>query len=131
MSEEDTLVLEVSYCSSEEEYGESGDSSGEEEEPRYFIYMTDSCGDNSHTTSENDGGEYNTLSEAISAAENLKYDMYEISIFRVEDGKEVWYWIRGNDEQERINELEEQLVDLKQKLEEANKEIAALKNNNQ
>tara|TARA_B100001057_G_scaffold484819_1_gene563528 strand:- start:234 stop:566 length:333 start_codon:yes stop_codon:yes gene_type:complete len=108
------------------------------EEEHYHIYVTDSCGDNSHTTSENDGGSYDTLPEAISAAKEFKWTKFYIKIYSHINDDVVWEWMRGDDEFKRItilnskvSDLEEQVVDLKQKLEEANKEIAALKNNNQ
>ena len=41
------------------------------EEEHYSIYVTDSCGDNSHTTSENYGGSYDTLPEQFLLPKSL------------------------------------------------------------
>tara|TARA_B100001093_G_scaffold460242_1_gene473914 strand:- start:200 stop:532 length:333 start_codon:yes stop_codon:yes gene_type:complete len=95
----------------------------------YFIYMTDSVDVFSVTTDENMGGHYDTLEEAISAAEQLKNSKYYIDIcesLNVPLGKpscggRVWKWERGDDERNRIKELEKEMTELKQQLENSKK----------
>lgn len=95
----------------------------------YSIYMTDSVDVFSHIADENRGGHYDTLEEAISAAEQLKNSKYYIDIcssLNVPPGQpscggRVWKWERGDDERNRIKELEKEVAELKQQLENSKK----------
>lgn len=95
----------------------------------YSIYMTDSVDVFSVTTDENRGGHYDTLEEAISAAEQLKNSKYYIDICsslnvprgQASCGGIVWKWERGDDERNRIKELEKEVAELKQQLENSKK----------
>ena len=97
----------------------------------YSIYMTDSVDVFSHIADENDGGDYDTLEEAISVAEQLKNSKYYIDISSILDvpkgiimgscGGTVWKWERGDDERNRIKELEKEITELKQQLENSKK----------
>ena len=97
----------------------------------YSIYMTDSVDVFSHIGDENRGGQYDTLEEAISVAEQLKNSKYYIDICSILDvpkgiimgtcGGRVWKWERGDDERNRVKELEKEVADLKQQLENSKK----------
>ena len=97
----------------------------------YSIYMTDSVDVFSHIGDENRGGDYDTLEEAISVAEQLKNSKYYIDICSILDvpkgiimgacGGRVWKWERGDDERNRVKELEKEVADLKQQLENSKK----------
>ena len=83
----------------------------ETENRRYTLYVSDSLGDIHDNELDTDGGTYYTLNDAKEQAELLKSSM---TYMNIHDGyNDLWSWSIDDDKDEKIKELTNELVAIK------------------